>query len=67
MLIVELELGGESASVFYPSLEEVLDDKGLKSLFDDELVTDCKVYRLIPQQIAGLPAMQWCKLQAVMT
>lgn len=64
MFVVELEMGSESATLPYPSIADLLDDEDLKGLFAvEDLVTDCKVYKLIPQQIAGLPRMEWSLLE----
>lgn len=62
MLTLKLRVKGEDVSIHYPSPSALLEDQGLRNLFESGTVEKCELYAG-GQRIAGLPIMDWHRLR----
>jgi len=63
LFTIKIELNtGEKFEINYFSIDEFLEDNGLKSMLDGDLVTRCGVYRK-DKRITAIPIMSWDRLK----
>jgi hypothetical protein len=61
LFTVNIVADDKECEVGYDSITELLDDVGMKALFDNKLITKCTVYAN-NKRITGLPIMEWERL-----
>jgi len=58
LFTVTIETDGVEHKINYSSIEELISDNGMKSLFNDNLITKCIIHSN-GKRLAGLPFMKW--------
>ena len=59
---VELIRLGEPFPLGYDSVQHILEDESLKLMFDDDQISECKIYRG-SKQLTGVPILEWDRLK----
>jgi len=62
MITLKLLVENSPINIEYPSVESILSDIALPTLFDAGLVSKCEVY-VGQERVAGIPVMKWDRLK----